>query len=197
MCCSGAAPLMMNMPANGTSSNQYNLLTHLYQYFGYLLGCSEYGMGAFPKYMGDGSMASVHQYMDLDIYEVSYFIQQVGLAAASFGVSNSDVEYVGKALMSLFGYKCAPPAVVIPEQGAQLQAICIDSSCPLSPNATCASYPTVMMPANATSSSNMSSTATSTASTMVASQTTNAGARGFAVDMAMGAVAVAAVAFAL
>jgi len=47
-----ATPLMMNMPANSTTSNQYKLLTHLYQYFGALLGCSEYGMGAFPAYQG-------------------------------------------------------------------------------------------------------------------------------------------------
>lgn len=57
----GAAPLMMNMPANSTDSNQYRLLTHLYQYFGFLLGCSEYGVGAFPAYTGDGSMAQVHR----------------------------------------------------------------------------------------------------------------------------------------
>ena len=54
----GAAPLMMNMPANGTSSNQYKLLTHLYQYFGALLGCSAAG---FPAYQGFGSQAAVHR----------------------------------------------------------------------------------------------------------------------------------------
>jgi len=57
----GATPLMMNMPANNTMSAQYALLTHLYQYFGVLLGCSQYGMGAFPKYMGDNSMYQVHK----------------------------------------------------------------------------------------------------------------------------------------
>lgn len=56
-----ATPLMMNMPANNTSSNQYMLLTHLYQYVGVLAGCSMYGQGAFPKYGGDDSMYSVHK----------------------------------------------------------------------------------------------------------------------------------------
>jgi len=33
-------------------SNQYMLFTHLYQYFGALLGCSGYGTAGFPAYMG-------------------------------------------------------------------------------------------------------------------------------------------------
>lgn len=35
----GAAPLMMNMPANSNQTLQYFLLTHLYEFFGTLLGC--------------------------------------------------------------------------------------------------------------------------------------------------------------
>lgn len=44
----GAAPLMKNLPSNGQTSNQYKLLTHLYQFFGTALGCSQQGMTAFP-----------------------------------------------------------------------------------------------------------------------------------------------------
>ncbi|MCJ1293851.1 hypothetical protein MMC34_005407 [Xylographa carneopallida] len=145
----GAVPLMMNMPANGTTSNQYYLLTHLYQYFGVLLGCSLQGPSAtstFPSYQGEASQYSVHKYMDLSAAEVGYFITQVGLAAASFGVATADVTAVGMALASLFDYSCAPPTTVIPAQGPQLQAICIDSTCPVSPNATCAAYPMAMQP---------------------------------------------------
>lgn len=61
----GAIPLMMNMPANGTSSAQYRLLTHLYQYFGVLLGCSMQGGSAFPAYAGSGSQYNVHKFMAL------------------------------------------------------------------------------------------------------------------------------------
>lgn len=153
----GAAPLMMNMPANGTSSNQYKLLTHLYQYFGALLGCSAMG---YPAYTGQGSQYSVHKYMALNVYEVTYFIQQVGLSAASFGVATADITAVGTALNNLFGYRCAPPAVVIPSQGAQLQAICIADNCPVAPMPTCAAYAPVMRPANATSPATMSGSAT-------------------------------------
>ncbi|MCJ1400632.1 hypothetical protein MMC11_003840 [Xylographa trunciseda] len=171
----GAVPLMMNMPANGTTY----LLTHLYQYFGVLLGCSMQGpsaTSAFPSYQGEASQYSVHKYMDLSAAEVGYFITQVGLSAASFGVATADVTAVGMALASLFDYSCAPPTTVIPAQGPQLQAICIDSTCPVSPNATCAAYAPAMEPfvanvslamgegVNATSSM-MSGSATATATT--------------------------------
>ncbi|KAH0349208.1 hypothetical protein KCU81_g2975, partial [Aureobasidium melanogenum] len=144
----GATPLMMNKPANGTSSNQYKLLTHLYQYFGALLGCSATG---FPSYAGFGSQASVHRFMDLSAAEVGYFIEQVALAAASFGVSQDDIATVGKALNSIFNVRCAPPTTVIPAQGAQLQSICQDETCPLAPMPTCAAYPATMKPAKANS----------------------------------------------
>ena len=45
----GAAPLLMNMPANDKTSNQYFLLTHLYQFFGVALGCTMQGKSdAYP-----------------------------------------------------------------------------------------------------------------------------------------------------
>lgn len=103
------------------------LLTHLYSYFGVLLGCSMVGNGtAYPAYAGDKSMYETHKYMGLGAFEFGYFIEQVGLAAASFGVADADVTAVGMALNSLFGYKCAPAATVVPAQGDALQAICIE-----------------------------------------------------------------------
>lgn len=167
----GAVPLTMNMPANGTTSNQYKLMTHLYQYFGALLGCSATG---FPSYAGFGSQAAVHRFMDLSAAEVGYFIQQVALAATSFGVSSDDVAVVGKALNSIFNVRCAPPTVVIPAQGAQLQSICQDDTCLLAPMATCAAYPATMKPAKVNST--MAGGAGSSASgSMMANGTKSAG----------------------
>ncbi|KAF1356369.1 hypothetical protein BDV97DRAFT_276865, partial [Delphinella strobiligena] len=140
----GAAPLMMNKPSNTETSNQYKLLTHLYQYFGALLGCTGSG---FPAYAGFGSQASVHRFMDLDSAEVGYFIQQVGLAAESFGVAAADVQVVATALETIFDVKCAPATTVIPAQGAQLQSICQAEDCALAPNASCAAYPSTFQPA--------------------------------------------------
>lgn len=124
----GAEPLKMNLPANSKTSNQYFLLTHLYAFFGSLLGCTTYGMPGFPAYDGIASMYKVHKFMDLDHYEVTYFIQQVGLAASSFGVAKDDITAVATALDKLFNYRCLPPATAIKEQGPQLQSICIDET---------------------------------------------------------------------
>lgn len=64
---------------------------------------------AFHTYQGDASMFQVHKYMQLDQYEMGYFIEQVALSAASFGVTDEDVLTVAGALMQYFGYQCQPP----------------------------------------------------------------------------------------
>ncbi|KKY22658.1 putative hydroxyindole o [Phaeomoniella chlamydospora] len=172
----GAIPLMMNMPSNTTTSNQYKLLTHLYSYFGVLLGCSAVGTSGYPAYSGQGSQYKVHKFMALDSAQVGYFITQVGLSAASFGVAESDITIVANSLTKVFDYKCAPPAIVVPSQGAQLQSICTADDCMTSPNSTCSSYDSVMEPAvanatlamgegsNSTSSSNGNGTSSSSGS---------------------------------
>ncbi|KAI0478463.1 hypothetical protein GGR56DRAFT_323139 [Xylariaceae sp. FL0804] len=147
----GAEPLMKNMPSNSEGSSQYFLLTHLYQFFGSLLGCTMQGMPGFDAYMGHASQYEVHKFMDLDAYEFGYFVEQVGLAAASFGVADADVEAVAEALNGLFGYRCAPPATAIKAQGPQLQSICIADDCPVAPNAVCGSYASAVMPMSASS----------------------------------------------
>ncbi|MCJ1330677.1 hypothetical protein MMC10_007362 [Thelotrema lepadinum] len=179
----GAAPLMMNMPSNGNSSVQYQLLTHLYQFFGTLLGCSQQGMPGFSSFEGHASMYNVHKFMDLDPFEVGYFIEQVGLSASSFGVADDDVTAVGMALTKLFDYRCAPATTVIPASGPLLQSICIADTCPISPNATCSAYDSAMEPgvANATlamGEGNSSSTATASFSMSSASATGSATASG-------------------
>ena len=91
--------------------------------------------------------------MALGPNEVGYFIQQVGLAAQSFGVAQEDVTAVGTLLTSVFDVKCAPLTPVIPANGPQLQSICTADDCDQSPNANCSAYDTFPgQPANATSS---------------------------------------------
>lgn len=75
--------------------------------------------------MGDPSMYDVHKFMSLDAYEVQYFIEQVELAATSFGVSVADVESVGMVLQDLFGYRCAPKTSWDYAAKPELQSICI------------------------------------------------------------------------
>jgi hypothetical protein len=112
------------------------LLTHLYQYFGVLLGCKQ-----MPGYTGRTSMYDVHKFMDLGMDELGYFIEQIGLAALSFGVDPSDLTPVAQALGTLFGQRCAPPVSILGGSvPAELQAICLDETCSLAVNVTCGSY---------------------------------------------------------
>jgi hypothetical protein len=129
------------------------LITHLYQYFGVLLGCTMIGQTGYPKYSGSNSMGEVHRFMDLTPYQLGYFNTQVALAAASFGVTPDDVTVVGMALDSLFGFRCSPDATVVPNTPAAPQAICQDASCPQAENPNCAGYGKAVAPMSATMSS--------------------------------------------
>ncbi|KAK0354863.1 hypothetical protein LTR91_022254 [Friedmanniomyces endolithicus] len=169
----GAEPLTKGKPANGASSNQYMLMTHLYEYFGILLGCTQYGNPGYPAYGGDLSMYSVHKYMALDPYDFGFFVQQVALSAASFGVAQADLEVVGGALGELFGHKCSPASHLLPSEADTLQAICITDDCPLAVNATCSLYDKVLEPmfangsaTNASASGTGSGSSTSSMSSM-------------------------------
>jgi len=156
----GAEPLKNNKPANNNTSKQYFLLTHLYDYFGSLLGCSMQGMAGFEAYNGHASMYEVHKFMGLGKPEMDYFIAQVGLAAASFGVAKDDVTAVADSLNKAFNRACSPPATIIKSQGEHLQAICIDqSTCPKAEKAECGKYEAVVKPqaGNATMGGAMSS----------------------------------------
>ena len=100
-------------------------MTHLYEFFAALLGCSQYGNTVKP-YAGFNGMYEVHKFMALDHAEVSYFIYNVGLSASSFGVSAADVSTVGQALMNFFGYRCLPPASIPSFESPALQSICTE-----------------------------------------------------------------------
>lgn len=71
-------------------------------------------------------MYDVHKFMKLDVNEVGYFIEQVGLSAASFGVATEDVQAIGDALNKYFGYKCSPKTKIVPTAPPEFQSICID-----------------------------------------------------------------------
>jgi hypothetical protein len=157
------------------------LLTHLYQFFGSLLGCSMQGMSGFDAYTAEASMYKVHKFMDLDYYQVTYFVQQVGLAAASFGVAKDDITTVATALNSIFNVRCAPATTVIKAQGSELQSVCIDpKTCPMAMDGVCSKYDTPVEPKNATESeSTMTGTMTSGSTmtgTMEATSTSTGGA---------------------
>jgi hypothetical protein len=118
------------------------LMTHLYEFFGALLGCH-----MIPAYAGETSMYKVHKFMSLDAAEFGYFVQQVGLAALSFGADPNDLVPVATALATLFGQRCAPAVSVLGGLvPAELQSICIDDACTLTPNGTCDAYGAAIEP---------------------------------------------------
>lgn len=82
-----------------------------------------YGNTTEP-YAGSTNMAEVHQYMDIDNNEFKYFVTQVGLSAASFGVAAADVTAIGTALNNAFGYRCSAPASIPASAAPAPQAIC-------------------------------------------------------------------------
>jgi hypothetical protein len=90
--------------------------------------------------------------MDLSAAEFGYFVSQVAMSAASFGVAKDDLTVVGTALNSLFGMKDSAPAVVVPSQPAALQAICVADGCPTAANATTSGYSSVAEPSTAVAS---------------------------------------------
>ncbi|TGO67221.1 hypothetical protein BOTNAR_0046g00230 [Botryotinia narcissicola] len=138
-------------------------------------GADSLRSGDFPRYSGSASQYNVHKFMDLSDAEVNYFIEQVALSAASFGVSDSDLMTIGYSLQQSFGYRCLPPTTIVPKQGDQLQSICTDNTCPLAPNNTCAYYDhTVTKPnlSSARSPGTGSSTGTGT-NTSTATRTGN------------------------
>lgn len=159
----GAAPLMKNLPANDVTTNQYGLMTHLYEFFGILLGCSMQssnnasptvptnsaypfgdvtdGGNGFNSYQGDPSMYDVHRFMNLTAADLGYFIEQVALAAESLGVAATDVDMVGVALATTFTELCSPPVALVAGVPAQVQAICNDVTCSKSVVNSCNAYP--------------------------------------------------------
>lgn len=84
--------------------------------------------------------------MVLDPFQIGYFIEQVGYAAASFGVAKADIEAAAYAISDLFDNRCGPKTTVIPAQGPQFQSICTDKTCPLAQNSSCAAQPAMQQP---------------------------------------------------
>jgi hypothetical protein len=132
----GGNPVTINFLDGG--SNQNVLLSHLYQFFGALLGCTASG---FPAYGGVADMMTVHRFMDINETENNYFISQVGASASALGVSTADVTTIATLLNSLFNTRC-PDALTAADGVPSFligtnASICQEDTCPLDPNSPC------------------------------------------------------------
>lgn len=121
-------------------------------------------MTGFDAYEAAASMYEVHKFMALDTAEVTYFIQQVGAAAASFGVAKDDITAVATTLGDVFNVKCGPATTLIKAQGEQLQSICIAEDCAEAKMATCDAYEKVIEPEMVKPNTTATTTAAPTAS---------------------------------
>lgn len=88
------------------SSNTAMLLSHLYQFFGSLLGCLAAG---FPPYEGDADMYRVHKFMNATDEQNTFVITQLATSASVMGMSNADAMMFETLLDTLFGAPCAAP----------------------------------------------------------------------------------------
>jgi hypothetical protein len=91
-------------------------------------------------------MYEVHKFMALDEKQIGWFVTNVGLSAKSFGVTDDDVATVGKALLDTFGNRCSPPVAGPQSPAPELQAICIEPTCPLAAQPVCDQYDPVVEP---------------------------------------------------
>ncbi|KAL2882571.1 hypothetical protein SGCOL_001772 [Colletotrichum sp. CLE4] len=178
---------------NNTGANQYTLLT-------LLVNTVVIGNYTMPN-VGikvDGILAP-GMYNDTEVNLLPYFNGDLASSnrGGSSGVSVNFLDGGGAApLMKNMPAnddtsKQYQPATAIPEQGPQLQAICIEDSCPISANSTRASYQPAMAPKNATATGGMNATMTATmtgatmTSTMTPSTVPTAGAAVQGVSLAL------------
>ena len=125
----GSTALAEGKAAKNENSKQFFLLTHLYQVFGELIGCSKQGT-TFKKYEGNPSMYETHKFMNLRKVDIDFFNDQVGQAAVSFGVTVEDATIVGNALDGLFNQKCSAPVKLVPSAAdVGFQSMCPGDGC--------------------------------------------------------------------
>jgi hypothetical protein len=108
------------------------------------------------------------RFMDLDIFQLTYFANLVVTALTSLGVSPSDSSLIGTSLAKQFNTRCAAP-ISVPHITAppELQSICIAPNCPLDPHSNCSAYPldgVALAPVNVTTNVTVGSTVNETTS---------------------------------
>ncbi|RAR13447.1 hypothetical protein DDE83_003178 [Stemphylium lycopersici] len=121
-------------------SNQYHLFGNFFVSFSHAFGCTLPPLPP-PNTSGPVSLAYAHKFMQLGYHQVGYFIDQLSLAAAHFGVSIQDVDTFRTSLNSRFNLRCAPAVPLGNSSPPELLSICQNPTCPLAvPVSDCAAY---------------------------------------------------------
>jgi len=144
--------------------------------------------------------------MSLDPNELGYFIEQVGLAAQSVGLTSAEADGITTNMNAGLNYRCRPESALFPGGVIGPQSICTNPSCPLAPNYDCSVYDfdngTSPLPQLVNGGASSSSASTSTTTTPTTSPTSTTAAASSSnkktVDIAAGvAVPVGFIVFAL
>jgi len=80
--------------------------------------------------------------MNLGPNELLYFNSQIDIAAIALGIQ-AGIPTVGTlgSFDEIYGQRCSPPLAILAGENADLQALCINSACPIATSsATCAAY---------------------------------------------------------
>jgi len=118
--------------------------------------------------------------MALDPIELGYFIEQVGFAAQSVGLTKKEATTITNIMNQGLTYRCRPLSALFPGGVVGPQSLCTDVSCPLAPNYDCTGYDfdngTSPQPqqVNGQSSSSTTTSSTTPTSTTSGNQTSSA-----------------------
>ncbi|KAJ4399623.1 hypothetical protein N0V91_009275 [Didymella pomorum] len=135
----GPDALRRNRTSDAVGTNQFYFVTHLTQYFGYLLSCSSFGT-SYQRYNGSTNMYHIHKYMSYNNAQESYTNQQFFLSALSLGFSQRHAHQIWGMLFGLFSQRCEKPNSIPRWAEPTPQSICIDYDCPLAMDAACELY---------------------------------------------------------
>jgi len=183
------------------------LFSHFGSLFARVFQCSIIGSVNFTSALQKTSLYQIHKFMALDPNELGYFIQQVGLAAQSVGLTSDEAEVIMTNMNAGLNYRCRPDSALFPGGVVGPQSICTDESCPLAPNYDCSVYdfdngtspqPQLVNGGSSASSSSASATSTTSTPSSSSSSTPAPSSSHKTVDIAVGvAVPVGVIAIAL
>ncbi|KAF3038296.1 hypothetical protein E8E12_004476 [Didymella heteroderae] len=128
----GPTALRENRTSDEVGTIQFYFVTHLTQYFRYLLGCSEFGT-SYQRYNGSRNMSYNNA-------QEQYTNQQFFLSALSLGFSQRHAHQIWGMLFGLFSQRCEAPRPIPHWARPAPLSICIDYDCPLAKDAACELY---------------------------------------------------------
>ena len=145
------------------------MFTHLGDVFALAFECSTIEQSNFSSSLQKSSLYEIHKFMALNPDDLGYFIEQVGLAAQSVGLTQAEATKITDAMAEGLTYRCKPLSPLVPGGIVGPQSICTDASCPLAPDYDCTGYDfdngTSPQPQAVNGPDSASTTTSSTAST--------------------------------